>query len=134
MTAFKAWHDALSPSPFPIVYDNLPGVKGSKTPWARVSVQHGHNWQPFVGQNGRKRCAGFLSVQIFAPEDAGPKVATEYAQRMADFWDNKELSATAGGVTTTVLFRNTSLLLISAKDGYQQHNAAAEFQRDTIST
>ncbi len=134
VTAFKAWFDALSPpQALRLVYDNLPGVKPSGEPWARVSVQQGNNWLPFIGQRKRKRCVGMLSVQIFLPEESGVKVATEFSQLMGDHFDDTELAATTGGgVQTQVLFRTTSLLLITAEDGYQQYNAALEFQRDTI--
>lgn len=134
VTAWKAWWDALAPAPgFVLVYDGLKGKPAAGIAWARLTVVQGNNWSPYVGQpRGRRRCVGFLTLQVFSPEDSGVKPVSTLADTVADFWDAKELSGTAGSVQTHVIFRNTSLLIIGAKDGYQQHNVTAEFQRDTI--
>lgn len=133
-SAFKTWWDALSPVPgFTLVYDNLKGKPVAAVPWARLTVLQGRNWSPYVGQGRkRRRCVGMLTLQVFVPEEAGVKTVNELAQVMADYWDCLELQNTVESVQTHVTFRNTDLLIIGSKEGYQQHNITAEFQRDTI--
>lgn len=131
--AFKTWWDALAPQPaITVVYDNLKGKPAAGVAWGRVTVLQGRNWSPFVGSR-RKRSIVFLTLQIFIPEDSGVKLASEIAQRMSDQFDDSTLTATDGaGVQTVVLFRAASLVLVGAKDGYQQFNVFVEAQRDTI--
>lgn len=123
---FKAgWVGSLA-SGIPVEYPNTKFSQPANGHWARITMQLGDRESVAIGST-RKRQVGILTLQIFAPENAGTKTAHQAADLFGSIVDEKQLTPSPG---LLVEFENTGLAGPFTNNGFAQLNATVAFRVD----
>ncbi|MAL98266.1 MAG: hypothetical protein CL583_07415 [Alteromonadaceae bacterium] len=115
-----AWSDA------PVAYDGSPTseavtqAQGNKTPWTRLTIQHGASFTAGIGVNPHVRHTGLIVVQIFAAPNAGTRTGMELADSIAAHMQYY----TSGHLETLA----ASLFRVGEVNGYFQLNLSIPFR------
>jgi hypothetical protein len=123
---FKAgWVGTLAAS-IPVEYPNQKFKQPESGHWGRLSMQLGDRDSVAIGAT-RKRQMGILTLQIFAPEEAGTSTAYKAADLFADIVDLKALTPATGLV---IEFELAGVAGPFESKGFSQINAQVAFRVD----
>jgi hypothetical protein len=123
---FKAgWVGTLAAS-IPVEYPNQKFKQPASGHWARLSLQFGGRDSVAIG-GARKRQVGILTLQIFAPEEAGTSTAYKAADLFASIVDEKRLTPATG---LLIEFENAGTAGPFTTKGFSQLNADVAFRVD----
>jgi hypothetical protein len=113
----------------PTAYDNATFSQPKGAAWARFAIRTATRSNNAVGRD-EQRTLGFISLQVFIPEDGGTRAAAVAADKMAALFDNQTIAISPG---KSVIFRTVSQNTVGRLgDGLFQVNVTCDFQFDEI--
>tara|TARA_B110000495_G_scaffold19359_1_gene13668 strand:+ start:9749 stop:10183 length:435 start_codon:yes stop_codon:yes gene_type:complete len=89
---------------FPVVYENVPYSPTTGTTYVTSKLVHTNRRRSARGPNASIRYQGFMYLEVYAPENAGPAAAENLVETIIDsFESNTNVTyTTSGGTTLTV--------------------------------
>ncbi|HET8791801.1 MAG TPA: phage tail terminator-like protein [Modicisalibacter sp.] len=115
-----AWNGA------PVAFDNVPAsqavldAQANKTPWARLTINHGDSFTSGLGSEPCVRRTGLIQVQVFTGEDKSSRDAHLIADSLAS-----HLQYYTDGPFSTLA---ASVQRVGPRSGYYQLNLSCPFR------
>jgi len=115
----------------PVKYENRNFTPPKNQPWVAFSIRSGRVTEAAVS-GIMPRGIGFVFLQIFLPENAGTLPAREYADALADVFDNWHTVYPASGSYPRgdFWFKRVEVVPSPIRDGWLQWTATVEFKHD----
>lgn len=130
-----AWIAAWgTPGSFPVQVDNTKFEQPDKAVWGRFSITFGNDIPMEIGNGpGRaRRQVGFVSLQVFIPEDGGSRAAATATDRLFAAFVASTIRITPSGGRGVLTFDTVGAgpTPSGKRVGYQQFNATVNFRLD----
>jgi len=104
----------------PIAYDNVSFDAPDNSAWVRLGIINGAS--KYRALEGKKRHAGVIIIQLFAPKNQGSNLLRGYADTIAAIFEGVNFD--------TVTCRNASLLNVGISQEWYQMNLSIPYWRD----